>query len=159
MSDFFEVSAKAGHPDFKQEVLGFALHPNPSVRIRIAENTSVPTDVLELLSIDVASEVRIAVALNPATPVDITYMLAYDEDPTVRYGLAEDYHAPIGVLKILANDENPYVSCRARKTIEGLVKAARQTNGNHSNSSADAVEHFFSLLNSVAPTIPVACPY
>lgn len=85
-------------------------------------------------------------------------MLAYDEDPTVRFGLAEDYNAPIGVLKILAKDENAYVSCRAQRTLEALIDMARKNNGTPSNSTLE-IEHFFSLLHSVAPSIPVACPY
>ncbi|MBX9671036.1 MAG: hypothetical protein K2X93_25815 [Candidatus Obscuribacterales bacterium] len=159
MSDYFETCAKAGHPEYKQQILGFALSPDPGVRIRVAENTDVPTDVLELLSIDNAADVRLAVGLNPSTPVDITYMLAYDDDQTVRFGLAEDYHAPLGVLKILSKDDNPYVACRAQKTVEGLIETARRSNGNPSNSSLQCIEHSFSLLNSVAPSIPVAGPY
>lgn len=32
MSDYFEICTKAGHPEYKREILGFALDPDPGRR-------------------------------------------------------------------------------------------------------------------------------
>lgn len=91
------------------------------IRVRVAENSRAPLEVLELLSSDKSPDVRIAVGTNPSTPAHIRYSFAFDEDPNVRFGLAEDMNTPMELLEKLVEDSNPYVSCRAKETKEIIL--------------------------------------
>ncbi len=88
------------------------------IRLRVAENSYAPLEVLELLATDKNPDVRIAVGTNPSTPMHIKFSFAFDEDPNVRFGLAEDMNTPMELLDKLIEDSNPYVSCRAQETKE-----------------------------------------
>jgi hypothetical protein len=87
---------------------------------RIAENTSVPSSLLEQLAFHPDPSVREAVADNSNTPIDTLWVLAGDENADVRYAMAENYHLPTDILSALSLDDNPYVSSRAQATLSRL---------------------------------------
>lgn len=88
---------------------------------RIAENSSVPTRMLDQLSEHPSPLVREAVADNPNTPADVLWVLASDECMDIRYAMAENHNIPLAILWFLTEDQNPYVSCRATSTINRLI--------------------------------------
>lgn len=87
---------------------------------RMAEDATLPLEILEKLAMHYSAEVREAVSDNPGLSTDILRLLAQDESVDVRYAIAENHNAPSNVLYELCEDDNPYVSHRAKKTIERL---------------------------------------
>lgn len=115
---------RAGRPSTPSIVLhNLALTTCPRIRARVAENQSIPLELLESLSRDENADVRIAVGANPSTPTIIRWVLAFDEHPDVRYSLAENANIPLIILSWLSGDENPYIAHRALKTINSLAKS------------------------------------
>ncbi|MBX9568675.1 MAG: hypothetical protein K2X77_07250 [Candidatus Obscuribacterales bacterium] len=99
----------------------FAHSRSPSLRMRIAENTNTPIDVLCMLANDDQTEVRLAAICNETAPDNLLNTVLNDADPTARYELAANACAKLWVLLALAEDENPYVQWRARKTLKRLM--------------------------------------
>jgi hypothetical protein len=87
----------------------------------VAANPKTPVDVLERLTYHPEPEVRVALAENKNVPLRCIWTLAHDRDPDVRYQLAENHKLPMRVLMVLAEDDNPYVACRARTTLGRLL--------------------------------------
>jgi hypothetical protein len=101
------------------------------IRTRVAENTSTPTHLLQLLSGDECTDVRIAVACNAATPANVLWMLALDRNPDVRLSMAENHNLSASILTWLAGDENPYVALRAERTLA--------TNGHNIDGKGESI--------------------
>lgn len=93
----------------------------PHLALKIAEDPSTPSYVLEKLAGHANSDVRIAVAENSNTPFDTVALLLIDPDPDVRYALAENHNLRLELLDVLVLDENPYVSIRAQKTLSRIT--------------------------------------
>lgn len=120
-----ETSASARHEDHDSDaifMLNSEMSEKESIRFlcRMAEDASLPLEILEKLSQHACSEVRQAVSDNPGLSIEILRNLAQDECIDVRFAIAENHNAPSNVLYELCEDENPYVSHRAKKTIDRL---------------------------------------
>lgn len=121
-ADILSNYVRAGSESCSAQLLADLAHSEVDrIRLRVAENSCAPPEVLELLATDKNADVRIAVGANPSTPEHIRYSLAFDEDPNVRFGLAEDMNTPMDLLNKLIEDSNPYVSCRAEETKEMIL--------------------------------------
>ncbi|WP_416967893.1 hypothetical protein [Streptomyces sp. 4F14] len=83
-------------------VVGFAGHPDLSVRWRMAERGDMPQEVYARLAGDAYAGVRGAVALNPAIGEAVARVLAGDADVSVRRDLAHNPAVPLDVLVPLA---------------------------------------------------------
>lgn len=86
----------------------------------LAESEITPENLLSQLAEHPDPEVRIALADNRGLTRFIVEVLIDDENPDVRYRLAENTNIPMDCLNRLANDENPYVACRAEKTLNRM---------------------------------------
>lgn len=120
----FYLYIQAGSSNASANLLAeLATHRDPRIRMRVAENPTIPAELLKVLSNDENPDVRIAVALNPNSAFELKRKLAGDKDPTVRLGLAEDIACPEFILKKLAEneDEDPYVKYQAEKTLRVLA--------------------------------------
>lgn len=91
----------------------------PLVKI-LATNSAANFYTLLKLAAHKDLSVRMSVAENTSLPVACMYQLARDESVDVRYALAENYYILEPVLELLSQDENPYVACRAQKTLGRL---------------------------------------
>lgn len=120
-SDILSNYVRAGSENSPQLLAELARSEVDRIRLRVAENSHAPLEVLEVLAADKNPDVRIAVGTNPSTPTHIKYSFAFDEDPNVRLGLAEDMNTPLELLDKLIEDANPYVSCRAEETKELIL--------------------------------------
>lgn len=83
----------------------------------LAESEITPENLLNQLAEHPDPEVRIALADNCGLTRGVVEILIDDENPDVRYRLAENTNIPMDCLNRLADDENPYVACRAEKTL------------------------------------------
>jgi hypothetical protein len=108
------------------------------VRARVAENTSTPLEILELLSEDKAPDVRVALTLNDGSPIVLLWLLASDPCADVRFALADNPRTPTEILIWLTADDNPYVAWRAEKTIEAVVSDSPKQGG--TDMSATLIE-------------------
>jgi hypothetical protein len=88
---------------------------------RIAENSSVPANMLETLATHPHAGVREAVADNINTPIDTLWILSLDECADIRYAMAENHNLPLAILDSLSQDLNPYVASRAQRTLDRLL--------------------------------------
>jgi hypothetical protein len=93
--------------------------------VNMAEDPSLPQEILEKLASHPSPEVREAVTENPNLSVESLNLLAKDECVDVRYALAENHNMPSNILYLLIEDENPYVSQRAEQTLERLRRSCR----------------------------------
>ncbi len=123
-----ETSASARHEDHVSDTIfmpNSEMTEKESIRFlcRMAEDASLPLEILEKLAQHDCPEVREAVSDNPGLSIDILRNLAQDECLDVRFAIAENHNAPSNVLYELCEDDNPYVSHRARKTIERLRRS------------------------------------
>lgn len=91
---------------------------------KIAEYPATPPLVLRYLALHDDPDVRAAVAENTNTPEEVLLFLASDVNPDIRYMLAENHNLALELLERLIDDENPYVSCRARKTVDRLIRGS-----------------------------------
>ena len=91
--------------------------------VRLAENPRTAPYILSTLAEHPNPEVRMAVADNESAPYSVQDDLAADEHVDVRFRVAENYHIKRVLLEQLADDENPYVSSRAEDTLSRLEAA------------------------------------
>ncbi|MGD9682007.1 MAG: hypothetical protein AB7W16_12555 [Candidatus Obscuribacterales bacterium] len=125
MQDYIRAgSVEASESELRQ----LASSPDHRVRMRVAENSSAPADVLTRLAGDSSAEVRIAVAANSRTPLSTVLDLATDDDEYVRIGLAQEISTPVAVLSLLEQDDNPYIAIEAGRTLR-IVNETRAPAG------------------------------
>ncbi|MBX9695953.1 MAG: hypothetical protein K2Z81_26440 [Cyanobacteria bacterium] len=99
-----------------------ARHSSPSIRLKVAENSQTPVDLLRKLARDADPEVRIAAGQNDNLPECDLMMLSEDDSVDVRYALASDPLIPQLALENLTEDSNPYVAVRAAETLRALCR-------------------------------------
>ncbi len=93
----------------------------------IAECEVTPENLLNQLAEHPDPEVRMALADNRGLSRSVIETLVEDENPDVRYRLAENTFIPLDLLNRLADDENPYVASRAEKTLSRIDKKGTDT--------------------------------
>lgn len=126
---FMQDYIRAGSVEASEsELRELAASPHHRVRMRVAENSSTPADVLTGLAGDGSAEVRIAVAANSKTPLSTVLDLAMDDDEYVRIGLAQEVSTPVAVLSLLEQDDNPYIAIEASRTLR-IVNETRAGRG------------------------------
>lgn len=121
------VAAAFGLPK-RMNPLDVLLETSVACLTRIAENSSIPSSLLEQLALHPDATVREAVADNANTPLDVLWVLAGDQCPEIRYAMAENHNLPEVILSALCLDENPYISSLAQATIN-RIKGATLVNG------------------------------
>lgn len=125
MQDYIRAGSVEASESELRELASSSHH---RVRMRVAENSSTPADVLTRLARDSSAEVRIAVAANSKTPLSTVLDLATDDDEYVRIGLAQEVSTPVAVLSLLEQDENPYIAVEASRTLR-IVNESRSRAG------------------------------
>jgi hypothetical protein len=86
----------------------------PEMKEWVAQNKTVPMEVLGQLAVDVDPRVRVAVAMKNKLSKDLMLTLAKDSDPSVRERIAYNKNASDDVLRLLAQDAVTSVSEAAR---------------------------------------------
>ena len=113
--------AVAEHSSTPVEVLELlATDDSWKVRKAVAEHPSAPAEALEQLAGDDFLAVRKAVAVNPSSPREVLEQLAADHDwvsKYVRWAVAANSQAPVEVLGELVVKENSDIRQVARRTL------------------------------------------
>lgn len=86
----------------------------PDLRIWVAQNKTVPIEVLTLLARDGDPQVRWMVARKRKVGPELLRLLAEDSDASVRASVARHKNTPPDVLRRLADDAEPMVRREAR---------------------------------------------
>ena len=86
----------------------------PDMRFWVAQNKTVPIEVLEVLSRDLEPRVRHMVAMKRKLPERLQAALARDENDSVRRAVAWNPKATRAVLKFLADDFEPEIREKAK---------------------------------------------
>ncbi|MBI1272384.1 hypothetical protein GC174_18315 [bacterium] len=110
---------KAGDPGQSADQLWKLYYLDCSrIRVRLAENPSIPDDMLKELIADAEGEVRAAVCRNPRADRLMLERLVMDDDINVRLELAHEPNLPRHLLECLMEDDNPYVRDIAEGTLD-----------------------------------------
>jgi len=92
----------------------------PSMRIWVAQNKTVPMEILSMLARDEDPAVRAFVAMKNKLSVGLFKLLAADSDNSVRNRIAHNKNAPVEVLRDLANDSDEDTSSKVRERLASL---------------------------------------
>jgi len=90
----------------------------PEMRFWVAQNKTVPVEILGLLVDDPDARVRDMVARKRKLPEHLQFRLAGDSDSGVRAALAANARVTAGVLETLLRDEEAFVREVATQRIE-----------------------------------------
>jgi len=91
----------------------------PHLRFWIAQNKTVPSEMLVELAQDPDVNVRSMVARKRKLPVDLQFLLATDDDPSVRAALARNLTLVAEVRMLLLADHDPFVAEAAGRQQDG----------------------------------------
>lgn len=117
MSEIQEDYLRAADEEAPLKVWLEVIEKFPDLRRWVAQNKTVPVEVLEVLSRDHDRDVRSFVAMKRKLPEHIQLVLARDEDYSVRERLAFNAKATDAVLRILARDAEPRIRERAKERL------------------------------------------
>ncbi|MBF2066691.1 MAG: hypothetical protein IGS39_20080 [Calothrix sp. C42_A2020_038] len=94
----------AKHPHAPKDILKMWVQKEPQLRNYIAQNPSLPIEILEFLARDASPKVRLAVAYNPSTPKSVLEKLSFDTEIEIKRAVASNTNTPGHVLEILVRD-------------------------------------------------------
>jgi hypothetical protein len=89
----------------------------PDIKFWVAQNKTIPVEVLKILADDHEWRVRSMVASKNKITEEIQLKLAKDLDPAVRQRVVNNKKATLAVLKILAIDEDEEIKDKALQRI------------------------------------------
>lgn len=100
----------------------------PELREWVAQNKTVPLEILEALAQDPSANVRCVVAGRRKLTSALQSQLAKDTDSSVRARVAYNAKCKIDTLRVLANDPEPFVKEAAvKKLLERAGAASQET--------------------------------
>jgi hypothetical protein len=110
-SQYSDEYLRAAHEPASMEVWMDVVERYPEARIWVAQNKTVPLDILALLAKDPDPKVRFMVAMKRKLTPELLEVLARDSDEGVRERVARHRRTPRTLLEQLAND--PWEEIRA----------------------------------------------
>ena len=117
-SEVSDEHHRAAHDTAPLQVWLDTIKRMPEMRFWVAQNKTVPVDVLQLLADDPDSNVRDMVARKRKLPESLQLKLTTDPTPSVRNALACNAQATPRVLAALAQDDAKFV----RETAQNQIK-------------------------------------
>lgn len=87
----------------------------PDMRFWVAQNKTVPLEILAILARDEDDRVRSMVASKRKLSLELFKFLAVDPDEGVRASLARNARVPQSVLQKLMEDQSSFVRAAARR--------------------------------------------
>jgi len=109
LDDYHQAATDSAPNDVWYELVG----EHPEMKFWVAQNKTVPVDILEILSTDADPKVRWMVASKNRLPQHLQLRLANDDDESVRHRIACNKKAIESVLQVLAVDESELVRLKA----------------------------------------------
>jgi len=86
----------------------------PDMRFWVAQNKTMPVEVLAVLARDPDPRVRSIVAMKNRLTNELFALLATDQDDSVRARVAHNKKVPLEILRALALDQSEIVSAAAK---------------------------------------------
>lgn len=121
-SDIPEEYLRAAHEQASVDVWLDVLNKYPELAFWVAQNKTVPLEILFPLSTHQDARVRDMVARKRTIPESLMLELAKDADFSVRHTLANNGKVTPAVLKILSKDPWEVVGERAKAKLLALTK-------------------------------------
>lgn len=112
---------QAAHDEAPTRVWFEVIRDHPGMRFWVAQNKTVPVEVLERLAADPDVRVRQMVARKRKITEKLALTLARDRDETVRAALLHNRKLPATALALLRDDSSPLVqeTLRERQKRDG----------------------------------------
>jgi len=129
-SDIPEEYNRAAYEEAETEVWKDVLEKHPEMSFWVAQNKTVPIEILKVLATNQDPDVRDMVARKRKIPESLMLTLAVDGDESVRLALANNAKVTEKVLNILISDSWQVVRERASVKLKALTR--------HSNGSSAA---------------------
>ncbi len=117
-SEVMEEYSQAAHDEASLSVWQEVLGKYPEMAFWVAQNKTVPYEVLEQLASHEDDRVRSMVSMKNKLKESLLLKLANDSNDSVRMSIARHKKATPAVLKLLTNDSWPEVSKVAIERIE-----------------------------------------
>ncbi len=108
-SEIQEEYTRAAHDEATLEVWLDVLEKFNEMSFWVAQNKTVPIEILERLADHPEEKVREMVARKRKIPESLMFKLVDDESPSVRYALACNGKATEAVMNRLKNDPEEFV--------------------------------------------------
>ena len=100
---------RASREEASMSVWRNVIDEHPQYRFWVAQNKTVPIEILKILATDESATVRSMVASKRKLPDSLQVQLATDADESVRAMLARNAKVSGEALEILAKDSSPLV--------------------------------------------------
>lgn len=113
-----ELYQKAASDSATEETWREVIRKYPDMKVWVARNKTVPSNILEILSRDEDADVRYAVAMKRKAGQDILQRLSQDSDESVRLRVALNPKTPKIILEQLLNDKWSRVVEEAKNRLE-----------------------------------------
>lgn len=97
------------HPECPIDILRYFSTQDWSLRVKVARQAKLPSEILEKLAQDSDDRVREAVAENNSSTIKLLEKLAQDKVDIVRVAVAQNYKSTSAILEQLANDSNVHI--------------------------------------------------
>ncbi len=101
---------RAAHESASLEVWRDIIDRYPAMRFWVAQNKTVPLEILRLLSKVTDERVRTMVAMKRKCDIGLFEQLSADDSEVVRMAVARNKKVPATILKQLCNDPLPAVA-------------------------------------------------
>lgn len=121
-SENSEEYSRASQEEAKIEVWEEVLNVYPNMAFWVAQNKTVPIEILAKLATNNDSKVRSMVASKRKIPESLMLSLAQDKDESVRHALANNGKVTKRVLETLSNDSWQVVREVALQKIQALTR-------------------------------------
>jgi hypothetical protein len=123
-SDSHAEQARASEEEASLDVWLEVVEKFPELREWVAQNKTVPIEVLEKLAQDASVQVRCVVASRRKLTPELRSQLAKDTDSSVRERVAYNAKCEIDILRSLAADSESFVREAATKKLAQRERAA-----------------------------------
>ena len=117
-SEIMEEYLRAAWEEAPVEVWRDVIRKYPDMHFWVAQNKTVPIEILEELADSPEWRVRHMIASKNKIPESLQKKLATDKNPLVRSALVTNKKVRLGTLYILLNDEDEEIRFKARERIE-----------------------------------------
>ncbi len=111
---------RAAGEDAAPGVWADVIRDYPDARVWVAQNKTVPVEILERLAADVDPRVRHMVAMKRKLTLEVLSILASDVDETVRMRVVMNKKSSKDILERLAQDPSDHVRAAAITRLSNL---------------------------------------
>lgn len=116
-----EEYLRAAWDEAPLEVWIEVIENHPQMRFWVAQNKSIPHEIMEILSGDSSERVRSMIASKSRLPEYLQIKMAQDHDPLVRQRIVFNKKAFTQVLQLLVQDEDQDIREKANQRLSQIL--------------------------------------